>query len=280
LGFPSGLSGADLARRATAQARRFGVEILTPQEAKAVRIEGPYRIIQLADGSEIACYALIVAVGLAYRRLEVPGAEALTGSGVYYGASLTEVAACQEQVVFVVGAGNSAGQAGLYLAQYASKVIVLVRGDSLGTKMSHYLVERIETHPQIEVRLETEVVAVHGSDHIEAVTSRNNRSGAEQTEDTSGLFIFIGATPSTDWLEGVVKMDRRGFVLTGPQLRENGHQPKAWPLEREPYLLESSTPGIFVVGDARSDSIKRVASAVGEGSIAIKFVHQYLSDLK
>jgi thioredoxin reductase (NADPH) len=280
LGFPSGLSGADLARRATAQARRFEVEILAPQEATKVRVEGPYRFITLADGPEIACHVLIVAVGLTYNKLAVPGAEQLAGAGIYYGASLTEVAACQDQKVFIVGAGNSAGQAALYLADHASQVIMLVRGQELAADMSHYLVERIEEHAGIEVWLDTEVTAVHGETHVEAITTRHCQTGAEERHEAAALFIFIGATPSTDWLRGVVKQNEAGFLLTGPDLRENGNWPKDWPLEREPYLLETNVPGIFAIGDVRSSSIKRVASAVGEGSIAIKFVHQYLSRLK
>jgi thioredoxin reductase (NADPH) len=277
LGFPSGLSGADLARRATAQAKRFGVEILTPQEVTGVRIEGPYRIVTLADGSEISCHALVVSTGLAYRKLEAPGVEQLTGAGVYYGASLTEAISCRDDTVFIVGAGNSAGQAALYLAQFASKVTILVRGDSLAAKMSQYLVDRIEDLPMIEVKVNTEVTAVHGQNNLQAVTYRNHQTDEEVTEAAVALFIFVGAIPCTEWLRGVVKLDKYGFVLVGSQILENGKLPREWPLEREPYLLESSVPGIFAVGDVRSNSVKRVASAVGEGSIAVQFIHQYLS---
>jgi thioredoxin reductase (NADPH) len=281
LGFPSGLSGADLARRATAQARRFGVEVLAPQEVVGLRVQGPYRIITLADGTEIACHAVVVAVGLAYRKLDIPGVDQLTGAGIYYGAALTEVISCRDQPVYVVGAGNSAGQAAMYLVQYASKVVMVVRGKSLGEKMSQYLVERIESHPNIEVRLESEITAVHGTDHVEAVTVCNGRDGEEQTYPAVALFIFIGAVPRTEWLEGVVERDEHGFVLAGPQLIQNGRPPKAyWPLGRDPYLLESSVPGVFVVGDVRANSVKRVASAVGEGSIAVQFVHQYLAEVR
>jgi thioredoxin reductase (NADPH) len=281
LGFPSGLSGGELARRATAQAKRFGVEILAPQEAVAVQIDGPYRIIKLADGSEITCHALIVAVGLTYLKLDAPGVEELTGAGVYYGASLTEAVSCQNDAVFTVGAGNSAGQAALYLARYASKVIMLVRGDSLAAKMSQYLVERIEQTPNIEVLLNTEVAAVHGDNHVEAVTMKNGRTDQEETRPAVALFIFTGAEPCTHWLKGVVKLDSHGFVLTGSQLLgASGKMPKDWPLDRPPFLLESSVPGIFAVGDVRSNSVKRVASAVGEGSIAVQFVHQYLSKVR
>ncbi|GIK42676.1 MAG: fused response regulator/thioredoxin-disulfide reductase [Chloroflexota bacterium] len=277
LGFPSGLSGAELARRATTQAKRFGVEILAPQKATGVRVDGPYRMLTLADGSEISCHVVVVAVGLTYRKLNVPGIDKLTGAGVYYGASLTEASLCEDQPVLIVGAGNSAGQAALYLAQTSSKVIMLVRDDSLGKKMSQYLVERIEATPTIEVLLQAELAAVHGEEHLEAVTVRHHPAGTEETLPAVGLFVFIGATPCTDWLRGVVKLDERGFILTGPQLLVNA---QAWPLEREPFLTESSIPGIFAIGDVRANSVKRVASAVGEGSITVQFVHQYLSKVR
>ncbi len=281
LGFPSGLSGGELARRATVQAKRFGVEFLTPQEAVSVQLDGPYRLIQLADGSQISCHALIVAAGLAYRKLDVPGAAGLTGAGVYYGASVTEVSACQSQDVYIIGAGNSAGQAALYLVEFAANVTLLVRGDSLEAKMSQYLVDRIYDHPRIHVRLQSQISAVQGEGRIESVTICNEVSGQEETCPAAALFIFIGAMPNTGWLPSEVKRDSHGFVLTGPQLLlENGKLPKEWPLDRDPFLLESSVPGIFVVGDVRSNSVKRVASAVGEGSIAVQFVHQYLAKLK
>ncbi|MCX6043611.1 MAG: FAD-dependent oxidoreductase [Chloroflexi bacterium] len=279
LGFPSGLSGADLARRATVQAKRFGVEILA-QEVVSLRVDGPYRIIKLADDSEIACHALVVAAGLTYRKLAVPGAEKVTGAGVYYGASLTEVVACRDQATFIVGAGNSAGQAALYLAQYANKVTILVRGDSLEAKMSQYLVARIYEHPKIEVRVSTNVTACHGEEHLTALTICDDNTGQETVEEAAALFVFIGAIPSTQWLQGAVQLDAHGFVCTGSSLLRDGKAPKGWPLERDPFLLEASVPGIFVVGDVRATSIKRVASAVGEGSIAVQFVHQYLSRLK
>lgn len=279
LGFPTGISGGDLARRATTQARRFGVEVLAPQEVTGVRLEGPYRMVQMMDGSEIACHALVVAVGLNYQKLTAPGAEQLTGAGIYYGASLTEVQSCRNQPVFVVGAGNSAGQAAIYLADHAKRVSMVVRGASLAEKMSQYLVARIEEHPKIDVRLNTVVTAVHGGDHLEGVTLCNRATGEEVRHAAAGLFIFIGAVPSTQWLHGVVQMDQRGFVLAGPELMVNGKPPAGWPLSRDPFLLESSVPGIFVVGDVRANSVKRVASAVGEGSIAVRFVHEYLAKL-
>lgn len=277
LGFPSGLSGADLARRATAQARRFGVEILSPQEAKGLRIDGPYRIITLADGREISCHALIVAVGLAYRKLDVPGADQLTGAGVYYGASLTEALSCKDQPVFIVGAGNSAGQAAIYLAQYATNVTLLVRGESLAASMSQYLIERIDAAPNIHVRVQTTVTATCGGEHLEAIITHDHVTGKEETNPAAALFIFIGAFPHTAWLGDTVKRDSRGFILTGPQVLEDGKLPRGWNLDRAPFLLESSVPGIFAVGDVRANSVKRVASAVGEGSIAVQFIHQHLS---
>lgn len=277
LGFPSGLSGADLARRAVAQARRFGVEILSPQAASQLRVDGPYRVLTLSDGREISCHAAIIAVGLAYRRLAVPGSDQLEGAGVYYGASLTEALSCKDQPIFIVGAGNSAGQAAVYLAQFASNVTLLVRGDSLARSMSQYLIERIETAPNIQVRLQTTVAAVCGDGHLEAVMVRDNTTGQEETCPAAAIFIFIGAVPRTDWLDGVVRRDSRGFILTGPQTLEDGKPPKGWNLDRPPFLLESSLPGVFAVGDVRATSVKRVASAVGEGSIAVQFVHQHLS---
>jgi thioredoxin reductase (NADPH) len=280
LGFPSGLSGADLARRATTQARRFGVEILTPQEARSLRTDGPSRILVLRDGTEIASHAVMIAVGLEYRRLNAPGVEELTGRGVYYGASMTEAVFCQGEGVFIVGAGNSAGQAALYLRKFASKVTMVVRGAALGEKMSQYLVERIEAADNIDVRLNSEITAVHGDGHLETVTFLDHRTSQEETQPAISLFIFIGAIPCTDWLVGAIRMDEKGFVLTGPQLLEDGKLPQDWPLDRQPYLLESSLPGVFAVGDVRSGSVKRVASAVGEGSIAVQFVHQYLAKVK
>lgn len=278
LGFPAGLSGGDLARRAVAQARRFGVEIVAPAEVCGLGVDGPYRVITLTDGTQISAFAVVVAVGLSYRKLAAPGLEQLEGAGVYYGASITEALACKDQPVFIVGAGNSAGQAAVYLAQYASQVVMLVRGDSLAARMSQYLVERIEQIPNIEVRLRSGVAAAHGEDHLEALTI----SGPEGEErlPAAALFIFTGAEPGTAWLEGTVKRDAQGFVLSGPQIFEAGKRPQGWDADRDPFLLESSVPGVFVVGDVRSGSVKRVASAVGEGSIAVQFVHQHLARLK
>jgi thioredoxin reductase (NADPH) len=279
LGFPSGISGGELARRATDQARRFGVEILSPQEASSFAVDGQYRIITLSDGSAISAHSVIVAVGLSYSRLNIPGIDGLYGSGVYYGASLTEASACAGQTVVIVGAGNSAGQAAVYLATTSARVIIVLRGESLSSKMSHYLVERIGSTPNIEVRTHTIPVEVSGGDHLESVTLCHTPTGQQETLAAAGLFIFIGAQPSTGWLGDTVLRDSHGFILTGAALLQDGKPPRGWLPQRPPHLLEASVPGVFAVGDARAQSVKRVASAVGEGSIAVQFVHQYLSEV-
>jgi thioredoxin reductase (NADPH) len=276
LGFPSGLSGGDLARRAVDQATRFGVEILTPQEVRGVRVEDPYRIITLADGSEISCYALIVTTGVSYRRLGVPGADRLTGAGVYYGAAQTEAFSCKDEDVYIVGGANSAGQAAMFFSNQARRVVMLCRGDDLRKSMSEYLVTQIEDRENIEVHLNTNVLAVEGEEHLESISMKNSETGEAETAPVSALFIFIGAAPKTDWLNGVVERDERGFILSGPDLSRNGKRPKGWALDRDPFLLETNVPGVFVAGDVRHGSIKRCASAVGEGSIAVQFVHQYM----
>ena len=277
LGFPAGLSGADLARRATAQAERFGVEILTPREVTALAVDGPYKKLHFDDGSVVSCHALMLSMGVDWRRLDADGADALTGRGVYYGAAMTEALGCRGEHVFTVGAGNSAGQAALYFAEYADRVTMLVRGGGLGASMSQYLVDRIEAHPKVEVCLGHEVPACHGADRLEAITVRDRRSGAERRLDTHYLFVFIGAAPRADWLGNLVARDERGFVLTGPDLKEE--HLTGWPLERPPFLLETCVPGVFAAGDVRHQSVKRVASAVGEGSVAVAFVHQHLANL-
>ena len=277
LGFPVGLSGGDLARRAVTQARRFGVEILTPQEVTAIRVEDPYRFITLGDGSEISCHALIMALGVSWRRLDVPGLERLTGAGVYYGAAQTEALSCQDEDVYIVGGANSAGQAAMYFSKYASKVTMLVRGDSLTKSMSQYLIEQIAETPNITVQAHSSVVEAKGETSLEALTIANAVTGETQTVPATSLFIFIGAQPRTAWLDGVVERDNRGFIVTGPDLKRDGRRPKGWTLERDPYLLETNVPGVFAVGDVRHNSVKRVASGVGEGSICVQFIHQYLS---
>jgi len=277
LGFHVGISGGDLARRAVIQAQRFGVEILAPQEATAVRVDGPSRIVTLADGTELGCKALLIASGVSYRKLDIPGAERLQGSGVYYGAAMTEAASCKNEDVYIVGGANSAGQAAMYFSRYARRVVMLVRGDSLSSSMSQYLIDEIEKTENIHVEPHTQVVEVHGDQHLEAISILCSDSGGTERVPATGLFIFIGAEPCTDWLAGVVERDERGFVLSGPDLTRNGRRPKGWTVDRDPWLLETSVPGIFAVGDVRHGSVKRVASGVGEGAIAVQFIHQYLS---
>jgi thioredoxin reductase (NADPH) len=277
LGFPSGLSGGDLARRAVAQARRFGVEILMPQEVCGVRIQAPYRVLQLKDGSEISCHALLIATGVSYRRLDIPGMDRLYGAGVYYGAAMTEAMACKDEEVYVVGGANSAGQAAMHFSKYASQVTMLVRGDSLTKSMSQYLIDQIDNTPNIRVRTHCSVVEVHGETSLEKLVIADSSTATQETVPATSLFIFIGAMPQTDWLGDVVERDRQGFILTGLDLLQDRERPKRWTLDRQPYLLESSVPGIFVAGDVRYGSVKRVASGVGEGSIAVQFIHRYLS---
>jgi thioredoxin reductase (NADPH) len=279
LGFPSGLSGGDLARRAVAQARRFGVEILSPQQVTGVSVEGPSRVVKLSAGSDIGCKVLLIATGVAYRKLDVPGAERLQGCGVYYGAAMTEAISCEGEDVYIVGGANSAGQAAMYFAKFARKVVMLVRGPSLSASMSQYLIDQIKKTSNIEVQTGSKVVEVLGDTHLEAITIRNLDDGQATTVPTNLLSIFIGAEPNTDWLSGVVERDERGFILTGADLVRDGKRPAGWQLERNPYWVECSVPGIFAAGDVRHGSVKRVASGVGEGSIAVQFTHQYLSEV-
>jgi thioredoxin reductase (NADPH) len=276
LGFPKGLSGADLARRATAQAKRLGAEILTAQEVTGVRVEDPYRIVTLGDGTELACRALVLATGVTVRRLDVPGVETLNGAGIYYGAALTEAAYYRGKHVFVVGGANSAGQGAMFFSRFASNVTILVRGSSLAKGMSQYLVDQIEATDNIEVRTRTEVVEAIGQDRLEAITIVDNDSGQTETVPAAAMFLFIGAVPHSDLVEGIVERNRAGFILTGPDLMKNGHRPKTWTLKRDPYLLETSVPGIFAAGDIRQGAVRRVASAVGQGAVAISLIHQHL----
>ena len=277
LGFPVGLSGSDLARRAVTQARRFGVEILTPQEVTGIRVQDQYRFITFADGSEISCHALILALGVSWRRLDVPGLDRLTGAGVYYGAAQTEALSCQDEDVYIIGGANSAGQAAMHFSKYARQVTMLVRGDSLTKSMSQYLIDQIEATPNITVQVHSSVVEAKGETSLEGLTIANTMTGEMQTVGATSLFIFIGAVPRTQWLDGTIMRDERGFIITGPDLKQDGHRPKGWTLERDPFLLETNIPGVFAVGDVRHGSVKRVASGVGEGSICVQFVHQYLS---
>jgi thioredoxin reductase (NADPH) len=279
LGFPVGLSGDDLARRGVTQAKRFGVEILTPQEVVEIRLENSYRLVKLADGSEINCHAILLATGVYWRRLELPGCDRLTGRGIYYGAAKTEALACQDEHIYLVGGANSAGQAAMYFSQYAAKVTMLVRGDSLTKSMSQYLIQQIDSTDNIEVKTHAEVVAVQGENNLTGLTILNNQTGATEQVATKSLFIFIGAKPETEWLDGVVARDPRGFIYAGADLKLSADF-RGWNRDREPFLLETSVPGIFVAGDVRHNSVKRVASGVGEGSIAIMFIHRYLAEAK
>jgi len=280
LGFPSGLSGSDLARRAVAQARRFDVEILSPQEARGVRIDGPYRFLQLANGSEISCHALLLAMGVQWRTLDVPGIERLQGAGVYYGGGASEAIACRGETVYIIGGANSAGQAAMHFSKFAAKVVMLIRGKSLASTMSHYLIEQIQTTSNIEVLTQRSVSEVHGDTRLTAITIKNAATGETTQLPASSLFIFIGAQPRTEWLPSEVQRDDRGFILSGPDLLRDGKRPNGWNLDRDPGLLESSVPGIFVVGDVRHGSVKRVASGVGEGAVVVQFIHQYLAKVQ
>jgi thioredoxin reductase (NADPH) len=276
LGFPIGLSGGDLARRAVVQAKRFGVEILSPQQATSVRIEGPYRIIKLADGSEISCHALMIATGVQWRRLDVPGIGKLQGAGIYYGGGASEALSCKDEIVYVVGGANSAGQAAMNFARYAERVVLLVRGASLSSSMSQYLIDQVMDTPNIQVWTHASVADVHGDTHLEEISVLCSDTNKTERVPANAMFIFIGALPQTDWLSKVVERDERGFLLTGPDLMQDGKF-KGWKLDRDPFLLETNVPGIFAVGDVRHGSVKRVASGVGEGSVAVQFIHQYLS---
>ena len=277
LGFPSGLSGGDLARRAVAQARRFGADILSPQEVVKARCEGPYRILTLADGSELSCHAIVIASGVQWRKLDVPGIAKLQGAGVYYGAASTEAVSCRDEDVYIVGGANSAGQAAIHFARYAKSVVMLVRGASLGATMSQYLIRDIEQTPNIRVECGAQVVAVHGEEKLEAISIACASSGSVDRIPAGALFVFIGAAPRTNWLDGFVERDERGFILTGANVMRQENRPAGWTADRDPFLLETNVPGVFAVGDVRHGSIKRVASSVGEGSIAIQFVHSHLA---
>ena len=277
LGFPAGLSGSDLARRAVVQAQRFGVEILSPLEVVGVRTEGSYRILKLADGNEISCHALMISTGVQWRKLEAEGIERLQGAGVYYGGGATEALSCAGEIVYVVGGANSAGQAAMNFAKYAERVVILVRGDSLAATMSQYLIDQIKETPNIQIWAHASMVEAHGSTHLEEISVLCSDTNKIERVPASSMFIFIGALPRTDWLAGLVERDERGFILTGPDLMRDGQHPKGWTLDRDPFLLETNVPGIFAVGDVRYGSVKRVASGVGEGSVAVQFIHQYLS---
>jgi thioredoxin reductase (NADPH) len=276
LGFPQGVSGADLTRRATTQAQRLGAEILTAQEVTNVEVEGPYRVVTLDDGGKLSCKALMIATGVKVRELNVPGIESLIGASVYYGAATSEAINYKDGRVFVIGSGNSAGQGAMFLSRFASEVTIMVRGDSLQKNMSQYLIDQIDSAENISVMMNSQVASMEGSDHLETITIKNNKSGNAETVMADAVFIFIGAVPHTDFVKDVVQLDKSGFILTGQDLIHEGRRPKNWNQQRDPFLLETSVPGIFAAGDVRHGVVRRVASAVGQGSIAISMVHKYL----
>ena len=279
LGFPDGVSGAQLTTRARLQAAKFGAEVLTTREVTGLEINGSARTVRFSDGTSLDAHSVILTTGVTYRQLRAPGLDELTGAGVYYGSALTEAAACVDNDVFIVGGANSAGQSAVYLSRMAKSVTLLVRGPSLTKSMSHYLIEQVESVPNITVRTCTTVVGARGDGHLEGLTLQDANTG--ETEDVAAqhLFVFIGAAPLTSWLDGVLERDEHGFVLTGPDLSADGEPPAEWPLDRAPYHLEASVPGVFVAGDVRAESAKRVASAVGEGAMAVMLVHRYLEKL-
>jgi thioredoxin reductase (NADPH) len=276
LGFPDGVSGAQLTERARRQALRFGAELLSTREVVGLGAGGTTRLVNFGDGSSIAAHTVVLATGVSYRLLTAPGLSELKGRGVYYGSAATEAPSCAGDDVYVVGGANSAGQAAVYFARYARRVHILIRGDDPRRSMSQYLVEQIGGIENITVHTRTEVTTADGDEHLERLELRDTRSGDTRSVDTSWLFIFIGAEPHTDWLDGVLTRDERGFVVTGPDLLAGGRRPTGWSLPRDPYHLESSMPGVFAAGDVRADSVKRVASAVGEGAMAVSLVHRYL----
>jgi thioredoxin reductase (NADPH) len=274
LGFPSGISGADLGRRAHMQGVRFGAEFLT-QRAVGLRVDGQYRFVTLADGREVSSHVLLLSTGVEYRRLQIPGADELTGRGVYYGAALVEAAACKDEDVFIVGGANSAGQAALHFAKFACKVTMLVRASGLEASMSKYLIDEIERTSNIVVEPNTQLLGAEGDGHLEALCTRGPEGVSRRP--AGSVFVFIGAVPGTEWLPAAVLRDEKGFVLAGPELKASAKFATVWKQDRDPYLLETSVPGVFVAGDVRHGSVKRAASAVGEGSIAVQFAHQYLA---
>jgi thioredoxin reductase (NADPH) len=276
LGFPDGVTGGQLTDRARRQAHKFGAEILTTRDVVGLGVSASSRSVRFADGGEVVSHAVLLSTGVAYRRLGVPGADALTGRGVFYGSAVTEAPACAGDDIFIVGGANSAGQAAVFLSRHARQVTLVVRADNLEKSMSYYLIRQIRDIPNVDVRLTTEVAAVHGGDHLEAITLCNSMTGTQQTAQAGYLFVFIGAEPRTDWLDDVIERDGRGFVLTGPDLLVEGNRPRGWELDRDPYYLEASVPGVFAAGDVRANSVKRVASAVGEGAMAIQLVHGYV----
>jgi thioredoxin reductase (NADPH) len=278
LGFPAGLSGADLARRGVSQVKRFGTEVLAPVQAESLSVQGEYRVVKLSTGQELVGHCVVIASGVQWRRLDIPGTDRLTGAGVYYGAANTEASSCKGEDVYIVGGANSAGQAAVHFSQYARSVKMLVRAESLSRSMSHYLVERIETIPSIQVEPHTEVIEVHGEDRLTGLTIRHHDTKTSERREAGALFIFIGAEPRTEWLEGTVCRDAKGFLVTGLNLLRDAKRPPGWTLDRDPALLETNVPGVFAVGDVRNGAVRRVANSVGEGSIVLYFVNQYLAN--
>jgi len=279
LGFPNGLSGADLARRAISQATRFGIEFLSPQEVAGIELAGAYKTVHLGDGSKVNTKAIIITTGVDYRKLPAKGVADFTGAGIYYGAAMTEANSCRNKKVFIVGGGNSAGQGAVYLSQFAEKVAIMVRREGLEATMSSYLIDQINSIPNIEVLGHRQVVEAQGDGHLQCLTIEDLEAGATYTADADALFIFIGARPFTDWLGAGILRNAKGYIKTGKDLMADEHFPKIWKREREPFLLETCQPGIFAAGDVRSGAMSRVASAVGEGAMAIKFVHEYLGEV-
>jgi thioredoxin reductase (NADPH) len=278
LGFPDGIRGADLAERARRQAAKFGVEVVTARDVVGLDPHGPKRVVRFGDGGGVAGHAVVLATGVSYRSLDARGCDELTGRGVYYGSAMTEADECADRDVYIVGGANSAGQAAVYFASRARTVSLLVRAPSLEESMSSYLIDQLAEIPNVVVRTCTSVAEAQGDGHLEALTLQDARTGERETVATSHLFVFIGAAPRTEWLDGVVVRDQRGFVCTGPSLLAEGERPPDWPLDRDPFFLESSVPGVFVAGDVRAESVKRVASAVGEGAMAVMLVHKYLGE--
>ena len=278
LGFPSGLSGSDLARRGVAQVKRFGTELLSPARAVKLTADGEYRIVTLDNGRELTAHSVVIASGVQWRRLDVTGMDRLTGAGIYYGAAITEASSCENEDVFVVGGANSAGQAAVHFSEYAKSVTMLVRGDSLSKSMSYYLVERIKEIPNIQVIPNAELARVEGDDRLSKIFIQRHDLGVIEERDAKALFSFIGAEPHTQWLEGTLVRDETGFLITGANLLKEGKKPANWKLQREPYLLETNIPGVFAVGDARDGAVRRVANSVGEGSIVLYFIRQHLAN--
>jgi thioredoxin reductase (NADPH) len=276
LGFPDGISGSDLTTRARRQVGKFDAEVLNTREVTGLRADGSARTLTFADGGEVSAHSVVLATGVSYRPLRANGVDALTGAGVYYGSAATEGPACAGNDVFIIGGANSAGQAALFFSRYARTVTLLVRGDSLEASMSYYLIQRLNEIENVRVRTRCEVISAHGDGHLQAITICDSKNGMETTMECGFLFVFIGAEPRTDWLGDVVARDERGFIYTGPDLLRNGTRPTGWDRDRDPFYLECSVPGIFAAGDVRANSVKRVASAVGEGAMAVTLVHRYL----